>query len=82
MKLKEHERVSYEVAKARAIAYLKTVNRLSSPSFVADAIWPNNSFKAQGAGIAGAAILKRMSKEGLVIWESDRIRRSWGWRLL
>lgn len=67
--------VSYEVAKARALAALNTVPRPAAS--VADAIWPGHTMHRQGAGGAASRILKRMEDEGLAKWTSTS--DFWGW---
>ena len=76
MKLKPEMRVSYEVAKERALGVLEKRN----PTFanaVAQVIWPTHRMTSQGAGAAASRILKRMEKEGLVRWTSNA--HWWGW---
>lgn len=69
------ETVPYDIAKARALGKL---TRSPIPAAtIADAIWPDNKMKAQGAGGAASRILRRMEKEGLVRWASNE--RFWGW---
>jgi hypothetical protein len=66
MKLKQHERVTAEVAESRAMAFLT-----SKPAYateVADAIWPGHSMKPQGAGAAASRILKRLERKKLCKW--------------
>ena len=76
MKLNPEQRVSYPEAKKRALKILLP-NRPLPASYIAEAIWPGHSMKAQGAGAAASRILKRMQKEGLAEWR--HIERHWGW---
>jgi DNA-binding MarR family transcriptional regulator len=66
VRLKPDQRVSAETAELRAIAVLSS--RPSYASQVADAIWPDHSMKAQGAGAAASRILKRLERRGLCRW--------------
>lgn len=81
MKLADTQRISYKDARWRALVHLYHLNlmELTSASHVAASIWPDNQMKAQGAGAAASRILKRMEKEGLVMWTVGK--RNWGYRL-
>lgn len=67
MKLRPEQRLTAEVAEARAMAFLT-----SKPAYatqVADAIWPDHSMKPQGAGAAASRILKRLERKKLCKWK-------------
>lgn len=76
MKLKEHQRVRVEDAKAAALSALNPSSPLPA-SWVANAIWPDHQMKPQGAGAAASRILKLLEKDGAVKWVSRTHR--WGW---
>ena len=84
-RLLPEQRVSYEIARRRALECLSHVGPLELyvPSAVADHIWPGHGMRGQGAGLAAVAILVRMKKEGFVRWECrERGRfRSFGWKI-
>lgn len=69
MKLKPEQRLAADVAEARAIEYLRAQGRPCLAAQVADAIWPDHSMKAQGAGAAASRILKRLVARKLVKWK-------------
>lgn len=75
------QRVDYEKAKHRALAYLLGRDRreLVKANAVAIVIWPDHQMTSQGAGAAASRILKRIEKEGLCKWDSDG--HDWGYRL-
>lgn len=77
MKLKPHERVDLETAKARAVSALHNNPGLNGASRIADFIWPDHSMKAQGAGAAASRILKHLAREGKARWHSTGT--NWGW---
>lgn len=81
MKLKPHQRVTYEQAKERALAFLD--RRVPhNPSTIGMHIWPDNNMRAQGLGASAIRILKRMEAEGLVRWTIVNIgerTECWGW---
>lgn len=72
-------KVPMEECKSRAIAFLRTQSIFCKASGVAYAIWPDATFRAQGAGAAASRILKALEKDGLVRWTSDG--RQWGYEL-
>lgn len=85
MKLKPHQRVDLETAKARALAYLtKHRFELVAASSIAGAIWPDSEMKAQGAGAAASRILKRLEADGRARWTVRGSGRNqhWGWTLV
>jgi hypothetical protein len=73
-------RVDYATAKLRALTVLDNDDPHPA-SRVAQAIWPDADFKAQGAGGAASRILKRMEREGLARWTCLYLRsgKRWGW---
>jgi hypothetical protein len=82
VRLKPDQRVTYEVAKRRALACLDT----KEPTRTAEVgrnIWPDNNMHAQGLGAAASRILSRMCKEGLAQWVPYPVgkpdRKAWGW---
>lgn len=80
MKLEKPMRVSLDVAKQRALAYLLEHRFTASrANCVALAIWPNHQMRSQGAGAAASRILKRLESDGLVKWTSNS--REWGWMI-
>lgn len=88
MKHSETPSVPYEVAKARALDQLPTLDDVTSlkkmpatPATIAHHIWPEHQMHAQGAGGAAARVLRKMEKEGLTArWCGKRYgRNSWGW---
>jgi hypothetical protein len=64
--------ITYEVAAKRlltAIAMGDKLNiRITNKAQAGDLIWPNNDMKAQGLAGAASRIIKRMEREGLIIW--------------
>lgn len=66
MKLKPNQRVSADIAEARALTLLSS--RPVYASQIADVIWPDHSMRAQGAGAAASRILKRLERRGLCRW--------------
>jgi hypothetical protein len=66
MKLKPEQRLTADVAEARALSILS--RRPVYASQAADVIWPDHSMKAQGAGAAASRILKRLERRGLCRW--------------
>lgn len=66
MKLKPDQRVTADVAEARALTILSRQPVYASQ--VADVIWPDHSMRAQGAGAAASRILKRLERRGLCRW--------------
>ncbi len=66
MRLQPHERVTAEVAEARALAFLSLKPVYATE--VADVIWPGHSMKPQGAGAAASRILKRLERKKLCRW--------------
>lgn len=75
MKLSREQRVSLEVAEARALAALRATPLPAAT--IADAIWPDHRMKQQGAGAAASRILKGLEQRGLARWTSSR--RAFGW---
>lgn len=74
--------VDYPTAKRRALSYLlsrfkQRPGQFSGASAIAGVIWPNHQMKAQGAGAAASRILRRMTKDGLVRWDSSAT--GWGY---
>ena len=70
MRLKPHQRVSAEVAEARALDVLsKNVGRPLYATEVAAVIWPDHQMKPQGAGAAASRILKRLERRKLAKWK-------------
>ena len=80
MKLRDHQRVSMEVAKKRALTSLQRWHPVPA-SHVAQTIWPGHEMTGQGAGAAASRILVALRKEGKVIWGMDIHRLRWGWML-
>lgn len=72
MKLKPHQRVSYDTAAERVLRCLAKEKSPVIASYVGMAIWPQNNLHAQGLGFAAARILAKMSAEGLVKWQVYR----------
>jgi hypothetical protein len=69
--------VPYEECKVRVMRSLSPATPMCASS-VAEKIWPEAQFlNAQGAGAAASRILKRMEKENLVKWISNKA--GWGW---
>lgn len=66
MKLKPHERITVEVAEARALSALTAKPQYATQ--IADAIWPDHSMKPQGEGAAASRILKRLERKKLCKW--------------
>ncbi len=62
--------VPIDEAKRRALVYLAGLQPRdwARPSYVANAIWPNTRWRAQGAGFIGARILRLLKDDGLVRW--------------
>ena len=84
MKLKPNQRVTYEIARARALAFLATQDYPIVASAIGTEIWPDNDMKAQGLGAASSRILQRMKEEGLVYWTFIEFRdsnRQWGYKI-
>ena len=84
MKLRPHQRVSYETARERALAFLATQNYPIVASAIGTEIWPDNDMTAQGLGAAASRILHRMKEEGLVYWtfiEFHDSNRQWGYKI-
>ena len=84
MKLKPHQRISYETAKARALKFLASQQYPIVASAIGQEIWPDNNMRAQGLGAAASRILGRMKEEGLVRFTYHDIGgrerfRSWGY---
>jgi hypothetical protein len=83
MKLRPEERVALDVAKERAMRFLREQNHPVPASWVADAIWPDHSMRPQGAGAAASRILRRLDVENMVRWVSRLNHRgavsTWGW---
>lgn len=79
MRLKPHERVDLETAKARALDALRSNPGLNAASTIAGFIWPDHSMKVQGAGAAASRVLKHLQRDGRVRWHSTR--HNWGWTL-
>jgi len=80
-KLKEGQRVTYEVARLRAWDAMETYEPTSASS-VGGAIWPNANMTGQGLGGAASRILKRMQAEDLAYWvvrHRSGDRKNWGW---
>lgn len=75
MKLNREQRVSLEVAQARALAALRPTPLPAAA--IADAIWPDHGMKRQGAGAAASRILKGLERRGQAAWESSG--SGWGW---
>ena len=77
--------VPLEVCKSRALLFLSNqrIMDLFPASWVANAIWPGTTFKAQGAGAAASWILQKMILDETVIWDStsNGLSKSWGYRL-
>lgn len=70
MKLKPDQRISAEVAEARAMeALTKSIGRPMYASEIANVIWPHHCMKAQGAGAAASRILKRLERKKLAKWK-------------
>jgi len=67
VRLKPEQRVTLDVAEARAMQCLSAGRAYAS--YVADCIWPGHSMKAQGAGAAASRILRRLEKRGLCRWK-------------
>ncbi len=81
MRLEDSQNVSYKVARWRALVHLASIHvgDFARASDIACSIWPDHQMTAQGAGAAASRILKRMEKEGLVVWTSNR--DDWGYRI-
>lgn len=78
MRLRPHQRVSIEVAEARALAMMpRGAERPLPAQEFAAAIWPTHEMKPQGTGAAASRVLKGLSRRGLCRWMH---RGSWwGW---
>jgi hypothetical protein len=84
-RMKRVESVTMEQARKRVLAYLtKDPYDLKGAAMIAEYIWPGNTMRAQGAGLAAVRILKKMEKEGLVQYTCLELGqfRSWGWHKL
>ncbi len=66
-------------AKRRVLKFFESHPGLRKANEFAVAIWPEATFKSQGAGAAASRILVALQKDGLVKWDSDG--RDWGWIL-
>lgn len=77
--------VPMETCKQRALLYLSRyrVRELIRPAAVAQAIWPDAQFRAQGAGAAASRILRKLIAEELAVWSSsdNGVSKDWGYRL-
>src|SRR5258708_7714369 len=80
--------VDFDTASAAVVDHLsqRPKNRhgqfvLTSAAAIAEAIWPGNQMRPQGAGGAASRILHRMEKRGRVYWTSRDSGSSWGWAL-
>ncbi len=82
MRLKPEERVTYEVAKGRALDCMKETRRLYHASEVGLYIWPGCGLRSQGLGAAASRILKRMEGEGIVRQGPSSRNDAWGWFLM
>ena len=83
MKLKPYQRITYDVAKQRALKFLDEEKWPRRGACVGQEIWPDNDMRAQGLGAAASRILKRMHKDGLVYWTYAEVGRfrNWGYRI-
>lgn len=73
-------------AKLRALTLLKREQDrgLVAASQTAYKVWPEASFRAQGAGGAGSRILRQLELDGLARWivrETSHGSKSWGWEI-
>ena len=80
------ESISTDECDRRALNFLSRLSdkgplQFARPSEVANAVWPENSMHAQGAGLAGARILRRLADRGLAKWTYADVGRfrSDGW---
>lgn len=75
------EAVPIEEAIRRALFYLsaRPALHLSKASEVAHAIWPDSTFRGQGAGGAASRVLRRADKAGFTEWTSNG--HDWGWKI-
>ena len=83
-RLTEEQKVTYEVAKQRVLAYFAQMKKRFkrpmslSARHVADVIWPGHNMRAWGAAGAALNILRKMEKEKLVerVW-AERLVYDW-----
>jgi hypothetical protein len=78
MRLKPDQRVTYQVAKERVLAFMKKYVFYHA-SEVGREIWPGCELRAQGLGAAASRILKRMEGESLVRQGPSERNDAWGW---
>ena len=81
MRIAPEHRVSYEVAKARALECMREKRRLYHASEVGSHIWPGARLRAQGLGASASRILKKMEGEGIVRQGPSERHDAWGWFL-
>lgn len=84
MKLTKEQRVPYEVARARMLAFMRDKMQPKhsiSARHCAGIMWPGHSMRAYGAAGAALRILRRMRDEGVVEETWDDFRKRFDWRI-